>query len=146
MVDEAETRRSSWPQRAVAVAVASLFVGAVLWGVITVGTPGMARNKELDQAKIRDLQEISWAIQRFYRDEDRLPNSLHELDLDPETLVDPVSRKSYQYVVQDSQKYQLAAEFAVADDDRGRFYERNWSHPSGVHYFSLEVKPDPKQK
>lgn len=145
MVDESEIRRCLRPQRVVAVAVVSLFLGAVLWGVITVGTPGMARNKELDRARVRDLRNISWAIQRFYRDEGHLPNSLQELDLDSETLVDPVSRKSYQYVVQDSQKYQLAAEFAVADDDLGRFYDNVWNHQSGLHYFSLEVEPDPKK-
>ncbi len=145
MVDETEISRSSWPQRAVAVVVSTLFVGAVLWGIVTVGTPGMARNKELDRARIRDLQEISWAIQQFYSDEVRLPNSLQELDLDREILVDPVSRKAYEYVVKGSLKYQLAAEFAVADDDRGRSSERNWSHQTGLHYFNLEVKPIPKQ-
>lgn len=145
MVDESKISRSSWPQRTVAVVVATLFGGAVLWGLLTVGTPGMARSKELDRARIRDLREISRAIQRFFDDEGRLPNSLQDLDLDPDTLVDPISKKSYEYVVKDSRNYQLAAEFAVADEDRGGFYERNWSHRSGLHYFNLEVESKPEQ-
>jgi hypothetical protein len=113
--------------------------------MITVGTPGMARDKELDAARIRDLREISWAIQRFAREEGHLPKSLQELDLDPETLVDPVSKEAYGYTVKDSKSYQLSAEFALADDERGRFYEDDWRHPSGMHYFDLKVTPDPGQ-
>lgn len=145
MVDESETSRSSWPQRTVAIVVVTLFGSAVLWGLLTVGTPGMARSTELDRARIRDLQQVSWAIQSFFDDEGRLPNSLQELDLDPDTLVDPISKKPYEYLVKDTRSYQLAAEFAVADEDRGGFYERNWSHRSGLHYFDLEVESKPEK-
>lgn len=139
MVEESETLPRRWPQTAIAVVVTALVCGAVFWAFATVGTPGAARKRDIDQARLRDLQEIHWEIERFFREEHRLPNRLQELSLNSERLVDPVSKKPYEYIVKDTQNYQLGAEFALADEGGDHFYDRDWRHGSGLHHFSFKV-------
>jgi hypothetical protein len=122
--------------------VTAFFCGAVFWAFVTVGTPGAARNRHIDQARVRDLQEIHWEIGRFFREEKRLPNDLKELTLDSERLVDPVTKTPYEYIVKDTQNYQLAAEFALSDEDGDYPRDRDWRHGSGLHHFSFKVEPE----
>ena len=127
------------------VAIAGV-LGAIVWAVTIVGTPRMARMRELDEARVANLQEIRGEIGRFYRDQGRLPDALQDLSLDPDTLRDPETHEFYGYVVEDTRTYKLSAQFALASDEKHGWHDVEWSHGTGVHQFSFVIPDDRNQR
>jgi hypothetical protein len=98
--------------------------GAAVLAVIVVaffvaGSPRRARHEELDARRVRELQQLTQAIEAYYRDRSELPPSLDSLATLPsvyvESLQDPVSRRPYEYRTVDSIRYELCATFDQAD-------------------------------
>jgi hypothetical protein len=122
------------------VATIAIVAGAVLWAISTVGTPETTRGRKLDQARVEDLKRIDWAVARYYSENSELPGRLEKLHLEEQVLNDPVTGEKYGYRVVDSRHYQLSATFtSEGSGDRYDSMARDWSHPAGVHWFSLAV-------
>lgn len=140
MVDEIAGRSKRWIKLILPIATLMVIAGAIVWAISVVGTPETVRNKELDRARINDLQRIHWAIDQFYEDNGELPSRLEELDLEKRILQDPETSNVYGYVVLDSKNYQLSATFAFkGTEDHYYLRETEWSHPEGVHHFSFSA-------
>ena len=126
-------------------------VGAVVWGVVVVGTPGTARLQRLDQRRLEDLQTIFREVQSLCRDPDikhelkrALPDTLDELAAlarsERISLTDPETRERYVYTVKDGTTYELCATFSLERDSDVEVF---WNHPSGRHCFTVDALDPP---
>ena len=115
-------------------------VAVVIWAFAVVGTPRMARMKELDRERVSDLQAIHRKIDDFYQRKGELPASLDELYLDNTEFSDPESGESYGYVIQDRRHYRISATFSLADDGSSTWYGESWKHEAGHQEFSFTVR------
>ena len=120
----------------------ALVLLAIVLGAMAIGSPLDQRARRLDQRRIGALQNLTGAVDEYWRTYNRLPQSIGELARDPRLTApreDPVSGQEYSYRTLTERTYQLCADF---DRQSGGLYDtRQWAHPSGKHCFDLEV-PD----
>jgi hypothetical protein len=126
-------------------AAGGLVVLVTLVGLWLSGAPGGVRKQLLDQRRVRELAEISQAIELHQTSRGALPAQLAELNAqNPQgslPLSDPVTREPYGYAVRDSLHYELCATFDAADSvppygDRPNAF---WRHGPGRACFTFEV-------
>jgi hypothetical protein len=146
--DERREQRSRGPSplpRVVGVAVVA--VAAV--ALFVAGSPRRARYEEIDMRRVRELQQLSQAIENFYHERRQLPPSLDSLLMLPsvyvESIQDPVTRRPYVYRIVDAKTYELCATFDQADtagtaalntpDRLSRF----WRHGAGRRCYTLAI-------
>lgn len=122
-----------------AIAVA---FGAIVSGLIIVGSPSQARLRRLDERRVRDLVSITRAVNGYWTRNARLPASLGELRQNPGTDVesrDPLTSQPYGYDVVGGKTYELCADFQMESrEERDPYSGRFWSHPAGRHCFRLD--------
>jgi hypothetical protein len=113
-----------------------------------IDSPKKARELREDQERVNELQQITYSISDFYRNEEKLPQSLDDLvddfKLREATLLDPVTEERYELQVIDTEKYQLCANFTHDNTDfetqeRQRYVDPRWSHVSGRQCFEVEI-------
>jgi hypothetical protein len=126
----------------VAVAAVSLFVA---------GSPRKARFEEIDLRRARELQQLSQAVENYYRERRELPGSLDSLLTLPsvyvESVQDPVTRRPYEYRALDAKTYELCATFDQADTEGTRAGAPNpperpprfWRHGAGRRCYTLVI-------
>ena len=139
-------KKGSFARVMLAIMGTAITAGAVIWAVAIVGTPRVARMRELDYARVADLQRIKTAIEEFYRDKGILPDNLHELDLEADDLRDPETGEKYGYVIEDATHYRISARFSLSGEESKFWYDEDWSHGSGVHEFSFVIPERDKQR
>jgi hypothetical protein len=145
-----------------AVGVSLMVAASVVTGLFVSGSPGAERARRLDEQRLNDLRSLSYTIDAFWHQYDRLPESLDEIDRlhQPKDFnKDPRTGEAYEYLPIDEQRYELCAAFDQPSDDEyptyGRYAEpvpirvpepdysqpkmRSWEHPAGRHCFQLEV-------
>jgi hypothetical protein len=118
--------------------------GAIVAGLMIVGSPGDERMRRLDDRRVRDLVDITRAVNGYWTKRARLPSSLDELLESPGTAVqsrDPTTGQPYSFGVLGVTTYEVCADFQresrEADSEAlGRF----WSHSSGRRCFRLEAE------
>jgi hypothetical protein len=119
-----------------AIAFVALAVGAGL-----VVLPSRARAMQLDRERVRDLRDISGALENYVEKRGTLPQSLSELAKEPWTPVrvsDPSTGEPYRYRVIDENLCEVCATFERAsDDDRGATQVNFWAHEAGEKCFQL---------
>jgi len=134
-------------------ASAAIVVLSVGYGFFVAGSPFEARIKKFDQARVSDLQNTQSQIVEFWRQKERLPETLDELSdsisgYKPPT--DPESLKSYDYVKGEELSFELCAEFSLpssGDEAASReFYyayqDDNWDHEAGRQCFKRTIDPE----
>ena len=130
------------------VVVIAVVTVTVTIALRTLDTPWTARQRRLDDARIRDLRAIARAIDLHWTRHDELPTSLDELD-GVRRLADPVSEQPYVFRPTAQDAYELCASFTFAwpaADQRLQSRVRRvsvgdaWSHPAGEHCFTLEAE------
>jgi hypothetical protein len=123
-----------------------IVTASIAWAIREVGTPGMARLRDLDRARISDLQTIRREVVEHYEQNSTLPSSLQDLGLNAEDLTDPVSGESYGYAIKSPRLFQLSADFSLSSGDDPRFYdERIWRHDAGPTIFTFDVPKSEKK-
>jgi hypothetical protein len=124
-----------------AAAIAS---GAIVAGLIIVGSPSEARMRRLDERRVRDLVSITRAVNAYWTRNARLPASLGQLVQTPATDVesqDPLTSQPYAYGVVGGTTYELCADFqANSQEESHPYFGRFWSHPAGRHCFRLDAE------
>jgi hypothetical protein len=126
-------------------------IGAVVWGVALVGTPGTARLQRFDQRRLGDLQTIFREVQLLCRDPDikhelkrALPETLDDLEALARSerirLTDPETGQRYVYTVKDGTTYELCATFSLERDSDVEVF---WNHTSGRHCFTVDALDPP---
>jgi hypothetical protein len=118
--------------------------GAIVAGLMVVGSPGSERLRRLDNGRVRDLVDITRAVNGYWTKHARLPSSLDELLESPGTVVqsrDPLTGQPYSFGVLGAKTYELCADFQresreVNFDAFGPF----WHHGTGHRCFRLEAE------
>ncbi|MBU1164860.1 hypothetical protein KKA15_04865 [Patescibacteria group bacterium] len=84
-----------------------------------VESPAQARRKAYDRTRINNLQEITYAVNDYYLENETLPNSLNELESFRTyiQIVDPKTGQAYEYKVVDENSYELCAEFDTSSEE-----------------------------
>jgi hypothetical protein len=138
--------RSPWLGRAGALGVLATLVVTL----VVAGSPQRARTRQLDQARLQDLENLQQRVTAFRDVRGRLPESLEQalttLPGGPGVrMADPESGVPYPYAVVDSVTFTLCATFAAADSvgPWGEQADPFWRHPAGPHCFRFEVRRKP---
>lgn len=124
------------------VAVAAAVVAALL----VMGSPQQQRQIRLDIVRADNLAVLQIAVRDYWREHQRLPESLAELAARPGVrlpLDDPGGHPPYRYRVVDAGRFELCATFATdTASKRGQGYRvrRDWPHGSGEHCFVRTVR------
>lgn len=145
-----------------------IFVGTVTLcvaaGIVTafvvVGSPSQERARRMDQQRVNNLQQITYALDSYYALKKNIPDDLKQLagtqDVYLESINDPQTKQAYDYRKIDETKYELCAAFETAaqkSEDTGVTkpagygpYDTMWQHGVGRQCFELQVrtanKPD----
>ena len=135
------------------IAATVIVVGTLAAAFLAMDTPGQVRENRLDLRRVRDLVQLSDAIEAWQRRHGALPASLVELAAQPGVSLpirDPVDGAAYGYEPGTGSNYRLCAVFttdtARSDPDRGRleYYDGKWPHPAGRHCFERKVEAPQK--
>jgi hypothetical protein len=133
------------------VAISSVVVFAVVWGVVIVGSPGSARLQRFDHQRMEDLQTIFREVQSLCQDPDikdtlkrELPATLDELATlarsERINMTDPETGERYTYTVIDATTYELCATFSLEWNSDAEVF---WNHSSGNHCFTVNALDPP---
>jgi hypothetical protein len=143
--DEAATPRAatgpSWPARAAGAVV----LATALLGLWIAGSPAGARKQALDQRRVRELFDISNAVQAEHDSYGKFPANLQDLvrlrTRSGLQLFDPVTHMPYRYEVLDSVRFLLCAKFDAPDSvgPYGPAVDPFWRHTAGHVCFTFEV-------
>jgi hypothetical protein len=113
-----------------------------------IDSPKKARELREDEERVEELQDITWSIRNFYDNKEELPQNLNELLSDSmiieEVLLDPVTKKRYEFEIDDETHYKLCANFAHPSKDSEKqiydnFIDPKWGHKSGHQCFEIEI-------
>ena len=123
----------------ISVFIASLFV---------VESPVETRNRKTDEAVLNDFNSIDNAVQNYFREKERLPESLTILKdefpyITEDDLKHPSSNENYAYNKLEDRKYELCANFLtsnISDIDLNGFNKEMWPHDSGVQCLSRKIE------
>ena len=134
------------------IAATVIVAGTLVAAFLAMDTPGQVRDRNLDQRRVGELDELSDAIGRWQGEHDKLPASLAELAAQPGVSLpirDPVSGTVYGYEPGTGSKYRLCAVFATDTakrDPRDMFGypDPRWPHPAGRHCFERKVEAPQK--
>jgi hypothetical protein len=118
---------------------------------LLLGTPGQQRLIQFDERRISDLQQITFAIDSYWQQNKRLPESLENLHdgryYYVESISDPKTGDVYEYLVIDAERYELCAVFETTATEQEKqrgvpkaFSEQIWDHDIGRGCFNLEVR------
>ena len=102
------------PRSIVFGASVAAVVGAVVVGLVALGSPAEERERRIDDRRVADLHGIAAAVDLYRSRHSRLPASLDELAAEPGSRIgtrDPASSESYGYEALDSVRYELCATF-----------------------------------
>lgn len=125
---------------------------AIITGLVTMGSPGDARARRLDERRVADLRRITRATERYHSRLDRLPGSLQELADDAELTLpprDPATGESYEYRVLGPKAYEVCARFERTDPDSSypepeSGIDDAWRHGTGRQCFRREPPAKPR--
>ena len=129
----------------VAISLVVAVAAVVIVGVILLDSPAQERLRRLDERRVSDLREISYAVDAYWTREGMLPPSLEELSSEERIvreLADPETGADYEYRVLGDSSYELCAIFASEMDVRSRDvpYGHVWSHGAGRQCFQLTAQ------
>lgn len=145
-----------------------IFVGVVIAAVLAVivagmfiaGTPNRARERQLDDRRVALLQQITYGIDAFYQEKQRLPLALDELRTIPmmylESIEDPQTKEPFAYRELGTKteigmpQYELCAVFLLPSDAQNtngalvkpyapgvEYSDEFWKHGVGRACFTL---------
>jgi hypothetical protein len=130
-------------KRAFPYVVGTAVVAAMVAGLVLIGSPWTARSRRLDRIRVRDLTQLSQAIDRYWKQEGKLPASFDALATVPEasfgSTMDPSTAEPYSYRPMDDSRYEMCATFE-ADDREDAYSPPFWKHAAGRKCFQLDAR------
>ena len=120
-------------------------LAAVVYGFILVGSPGSQRVLRFDERRVSDLQNISSAIDSYWRLNEQLPENLEALQDQRyfvQSIQDPETEEPYEYRVLSQVTYELCAVFVAESSllPKPSFSQKPWEHGIGRTCFEREVQ------
>lgn len=125
-----------------------LIIAALISAFVFVESPAETRKIKYDAKIIENFNQIDSGINEYYRLNKKLPDNLDILlkettFLREENLLDPVSKKKFDYKVADEKTYELCATFMIASKDyenRVDYYlDKRWGHNAGYQCLKQKV-------
>ncbi|MCF7846199.1 MAG: DUF5671 domain-containing protein [Candidatus Peribacteraceae bacterium] len=141
-----DLQRKNYARDAKIKAFGITFIAVTLVCLVTafsiVDSPWRAREVREDRERLNELQQITYSVPDFYRQNSALPQDLSELVSDSrireEVLRDPVTDEQYEYTIIDPQSYQICANFTHANADE-EYLDPAWEHAAGRACFAVDV-------
>ncbi len=130
-----------------AALISSVIVGvSIVAGFFIIGSPAEQRARRFDERRINDLQFLQVQIVDYWRRQEKLPQSLDDLQNDLvnfELPHDPASNQPYDYKLKDDNTFELCADFDLASEDKSveLKFGRQWQHPAGYYCFPYTIDP-----
>ncbi|MDE2188628.1 MAG: hypothetical protein KGJ35_02790 [Patescibacteria group bacterium] len=130
-----------------------LALAAIVGGFIIVGSPAKQRAIRFDQQRITDLQNLQSQIISYWQNNGKLPatTSLASI-IQYGSIVDPDTKKPYQYQSTTTNSFELCADFALPSSEEnqagvynmpvvpaGATSNYDWTHPAGNYCFARTV-------
>lgn len=120
---------SSRLPRVMGIAAAVVMLGSVAAGFSIIDSPALARAKTFDQRRSYDLNGIVYAVDNYYTENKRMPESLEQLSeggwIDARVMEDPKTGEAYSYRILEGRQYELCATFVTdskaEEDDMNRY-------------------------
>ncbi|MDP3970954.1 MAG: DUF5671 domain-containing protein [bacterium] len=139
------------PQSKIVAWIVSIIVGGFVIGAfVLIGSPGEARAYRMDQIRVQNLQEITYAIDDYVVVNQEKPSTLGAMEKSASYNIsrDPITNEEYEYNLVGENQYELCATFEHNSQDeleyeRGgvRFEpDKNWSHTAGHVCFTNNFK------
>jgi hypothetical protein len=126
---------------ALLVAATVVVVGAVVAGIVVLGSPSAQRQQRFDSVRVQDLGAIERFVTSFARIHKRLPDSFDTLTKEPGYLVprgDPDSGAPYEYETLGRDTYRLCATFGTVSSPEAS--ESTWAHGIGRQCFDRHAE------
>lgn len=142
--------------RANKMMIAYIALGAVALSVVgsffVMGSPFEARERNIDNIRVQNLQYIQYEIISFWQAKNRLPAVLGELNDTTRGVVipqDPETNAPYAYIATGELSFELCANFKTASANGGGAREaypagvdNTWTHGAGEVCFMRTIDPD----
>lgn len=124
------------------ICLAAVVITVVVISVSLLDSPAQQRLVRLDERRVADLRELSYAVDAFWTRVGRLPESLDELAAQEgivSELGDPETGEPYEYRPGSGSNYELCAIFDRETDvgERDFPYGYVWTHGVGRQCFQL---------
>ena len=126
---------------AIGIAIAAV---AIVAGVWRAGGPIHARQERFDRIRSGDLASLSTEIDRYFRESERLPSTIDELEPTARRAIsttDPSTGEPYGYRTLDEATYELCADFQTVSRRTARWRAKFWVHGSGRICFEMRAEP-----
>ena len=126
--------------------IIGVVVLAVGYGIFLSGSPQKQRAFQFDQRRISDLQNISSALNTYWKNNEKLPETFDDLKNQYSyirSVVDPVTQEPYEYNIRSETDYELCAVFELDSLDLGvarKPFLDPWTHGVGKACFEREVQ------
>jgi amino acid transporter len=137
-----------------AVAVAIVTLGSIIWGFFIVGTPASQRDRRFDERRINDLQILQDQIISYWSKKEILPENLQSLEdsiIGFNLPTDPKTGQSYEYRASGPLVFELCAVFSLTSEQAGLAdkgmatpynpYQQNWEHQAGRQCWERNIDP-----
>jgi hypothetical protein len=130
--------------RILLIAAATAVSGAVVAGIVLLGSPATQRQQRLDSLRIDDLARIERSVASFAALHKALPRDLVSLSKEPGYALrinDPESAVPYEYQTLGADSYRLCAIFrtsistSAAPEMYGQSLGTTWAHGIGRQCF-----------
>lgn len=128
-----------------------LTIGSLIASFFFVDSPFKARAIREDDERVNRLQNISWQVENYYRENNTLPTGLEDIEdrLTRNALIDPVSGERLEYRSLGGNSYELCADFELSnresDQPNVRYkFDGDWLHDAGRKCFEKKVNVDEK--
>lgn len=151
--------RNEKKSKRIGMIVAGIVVVSIISGFFIMGSPATQRKLRNDDQRINDLRNIQSQVTDFYRDTERLPETLDEMH---DSLLgyyiqnDPETGAPYEYARTGTLSFELCATFALPlpefsdvriseNDWRVRELKQtaqDWAHEEGRTCFDREIDPE----
>lgn len=132
--------------------------GALVAGILSIGSPDRQRNVRFDEQRVNDLALLQSQIVTYWQGKKVLPTGLDSLD-DPllgfAVPFDPETEAVYEYASTGAASFQLCADFSLESKKGGNpmetkprapfpvgMMDQNWEHGAGRHCFDRTIDPD----
>lgn len=135
--------------------IVTLCVAAgIVTAFVVVGWPSAERARRMDQQRVNNLQQITFALDNYYALKKDLPEDLKQLagtqDVYLESINDPQTRQPYEYRRIEATRYEMCATFETAaqkSDETGVAkpvgygpFDTMWQHGIGRQCYELQVR------
>lgn len=128
--------------------VIAAVLAVIVYGFILTGAPSQERDRQLDQRRISDLQQISSGLDQYYAQYKIVPDVLDNRlsQFYAPSLADPKTGVPYEYKKTSDTAYQLCAIFSYPSQEENRgpkvmpMYGDVWHHDAGRYCYGLQVQ------